>query len=140
MIKLRQSATRPLNFGSAVETTATSPVLGRRLRDLLFILLTTTGLSGTVVAQEAPLGADLPGLLAHARARIVGNLLGAGGHCRVADSEVDETDSGDIDARQQPIINELLADTQGDLAWWLSRDLGHGHGTIALEIGEIRAV
>ena len=69
MIKLRQSATRPLNFGSAVEATATRPVLGRRLRDLLFILLTTTGLSGTVVAQEAPLGADLPGLLAHARAQ-----------------------------------------------------------------------
>ena len=69
MIKLQHSATRPLNFGSAVETTATSPVLGRRLRDLLFILLTTTGLSGTVVAQEAPLGADLPGLLAHARAQ-----------------------------------------------------------------------
>ena len=69
MIKLQHPATRPLNFGSAVETTATSPVLGRRLRDLLFILLTTTGLSGTVVAQEAPLGADLPGLLAHARAQ-----------------------------------------------------------------------
>ena len=69
MIKLQQSATRPLNFGSAVQATATSPVLGRRLRDLLFILLTTTGLSGTVVAQEAPLGADLPGLLAHARAQ-----------------------------------------------------------------------
>ena len=69
MIKLRQSATRPLNFGSAVEATATRPVLGRRLRDLLFILLTTTGLSGPVVAQEAALGANLPDLLAHARAQ-----------------------------------------------------------------------
>ena len=69
MIKLQHSATRPLNFGSAVETTATSPVLGRRLRDLLFSLLTTTGLSGLVMAQEAALGANLPGLLAHARAQ-----------------------------------------------------------------------
>jgi outer membrane protein TolC len=38
------------------------------LRDLLFVLLATTGLSGPVVAQEAALGADLQGLLAHARA------------------------------------------------------------------------
>lgn len=65
MIKLQHSATRPLNFGSAVEATATATatkhVLGRRLRDLLFVLLTTTGLSGLVMAQEAPLGADLLG-------------------------------------------------------------------------------
>ena len=48
---------------------ATSPVLGRRMRDLLFVLLATTGLSDRVVAQEAALGANLPGLLAHARAQ-----------------------------------------------------------------------
>ena len=39
------------------------------MRDLLFVLLATTGLSDPVVAQEAALGANLPGLLAHARAQ-----------------------------------------------------------------------
>jgi outer membrane protein TolC len=48
-------------------------VLGRRALHLLFVLLATTGLSGPVAAQraaqEAALGADLQGLLTHARAQ-----------------------------------------------------------------------
>ena len=69
MPTLHQPATRPLNCGMAHGATAPSPVPGRRLRDLLFVLLATTGLYGPVVAQEAALGADLQGLLSYARAQ-----------------------------------------------------------------------
>ena len=67
MTTLHQPATRPLNCRLAVGATASSHALGRKLRDLLFVLLVTPGLSGPAVAQEAALGADLQGLIAHAR-------------------------------------------------------------------------
>ena len=69
MTTLHLPATRPLNCGSVNGATAPSHALGRRLRDLLFVLLATTGLSVPALAQEAALGADLQGLLAHARAQ-----------------------------------------------------------------------
>jgi outer membrane protein TolC len=69
MTTLHHPARRPLNCGSAVGATALSQVLGQRLRNLLFVLLATTGLSGPVAAQEVALGADVQGLLAHARAQ-----------------------------------------------------------------------
>ncbi|HPG81010.1 MAG TPA: hypothetical protein PK756_20195, partial [Piscinibacter sp.] len=69
MTTLHHQATRPLNGGSVVGALAPSRGLGRRLQHLLFVFLATTGLSGPVVAQEAALGANLQGLLAHARAQ-----------------------------------------------------------------------
>ncbi len=59
----------PTNCWSDHVPKALSPALGRRVRDLLFVFLATTGLSGPAVAQDAALGADLPGLLAYARTR-----------------------------------------------------------------------
>jgi cobalt-zinc-cadmium efflux system outer membrane protein len=68
MTTLLQPAPRPLNGGSAYGPKAPSQVLGRRgVCELLFVLLAATGLSGPGLAQEAALGADLQGLLAHAR-------------------------------------------------------------------------
>ena len=69
MTTLHHPATRPLNCGSAAGAPAPGHMFGRRLRELLFVFLATSGLSGPVVAQEAALGADLQGLLAHARAQ-----------------------------------------------------------------------
>ena len=69
MTTLHHPATRPLNGWSVVGALAPRRGLGRRLQHLLFVLLATTGLSGPVVAQEAALGANLQGLLAHARAQ-----------------------------------------------------------------------
>jgi outer membrane protein, heavy metal efflux system len=69
MTTLHQSALRPMNCGSAHGPKARHRALGRRARDLLFVFLAVTGLSGSVVAQEAALGADLQGLLAFARAQ-----------------------------------------------------------------------
>lgn len=69
MTTLHHPATRPLNCGSAAGAPAPGHRFGRRLRELLFVFLATSGLSGPVVAQEAALGADLQGLLAHARAQ-----------------------------------------------------------------------
>jgi cobalt-zinc-cadmium efflux system outer membrane protein len=62
-----QPAPGPLNGGSASGPKALSNALGRWERNLLFVFLATMGSSGPVVAQEAALGADLQGLLAHAR-------------------------------------------------------------------------
>ncbi len=64
-----QPATGPLNCRSAYGPKALNRALGRRARDLLFVFLATTGLSGPAVAQEAVLGADLQGLLVYARAQ-----------------------------------------------------------------------
>ena len=65
----RQPARMLPNRRSAAVATAPSLAFARRLRELLFVLLAATGLSGPVVAQEAALGADLQGLLSHARAQ-----------------------------------------------------------------------
>ncbi|MDO9286446.1 MAG: TolC family protein [Aquabacterium sp.] len=64
-----QPAMRPLNGGPACGPKAPGHAPGRRARDLLFVLLAALGPSSPVVAQEAALGADLQGLLAHARAQ-----------------------------------------------------------------------
>lgn len=69
MKTLHQPAVGPLDCGSARGPKVLNRAFGRRARDLLLVFLATTGLSGPVVAQEVALGADLPGLLAYARAQ-----------------------------------------------------------------------
>ena len=54
---------------TSAPSTAHAPPLARRLRGLLIVLLATVGTSGPVAAQGSALGADLQGLLAHARAQ-----------------------------------------------------------------------
>lgn len=49
--------------------TPTKTTLRQSASRLLLAMLSTAGVSGTVVAQEAPLGAELQGLLAYARAQ-----------------------------------------------------------------------
>lgn len=69
MPALDQPATRPLNWGSAHQATATRGALGQWACKLLIVLLATAGSSGPALAQEAALGSDLKGLLAYARAQ-----------------------------------------------------------------------
>ena len=69
MTTLQQPALEPLTGGSLPGANAPTQVPGRRGRKLLFVLLATTSLSGTVAAQETALGADLQGLLTFARAQ-----------------------------------------------------------------------
>ena len=69
MKTFHQPAPGPWNCESAYGPKALNRALGRRARDLLFVFLATTALSGPAAAQEAALGADLPGLLAYARAQ-----------------------------------------------------------------------
>ena len=49
--------------------TPTKTTLRQSASRLLLAMLSTAGVSGTVVAQEAPLGAELQGVLAYARAQ-----------------------------------------------------------------------
>lgn len=69
MTTLQQPALEPLTGGLLPGANAPTQVPGRRGRKLLFVLLATTSLSGTVAAQETTLGADLQGLLTFARAQ-----------------------------------------------------------------------
>ncbi len=67
MTTLQQPALEPLPIGSSRGANAPTQMAGRRVRNLLFVLLAATSLSGPVEAQETALGADLPGLLTFAR-------------------------------------------------------------------------
>lgn len=69
MTTQQQLAPKPLTSGSSPGANAPSQAPGRRVRNVLFVLLAATSPSGPVAAQETALGADLQGLLNFARAQ-----------------------------------------------------------------------
>ncbi len=86
---------------------------------------------------------DHPAGFVHQRrsgARVGRDLVDAVGQGRVGNPQVDEPEARDLDRGQVGIVLQRLDHLHSDVARRPPRDLGGGHGAVALEVREVGPV